>query len=206
MWKEIGLREGRIVVGSRYRRASNLPIPVPLSQGAGKERIPRAGSPSPLRLLSSPPRNTWRRSQGWGQSRAVTFPPPNSGPTAARHGGAGGITRGLGTEGRGGGKEGASGGSSWLFKLCAREGAGSVLPPPPARGSARPGVLSLASILCGSYAHFPLGSRPARIPIPSPVSISPCAGAPPAPSLLTGSPARRERKVNGQPNHKDKLP
>ena len=49
-------------------------------------------------------------------------------------------------------------------------------------------------------------SLSARIPIPSPVSISPCAGAPPAPSLLAGSPARRERKVNGQPNHKDKLP
>lgn len=49
------------------------------------------------------------------------------------------------------------------------------------------------------YAHFPLGSRPARVPIPSPVSISPCARAPPAPSLLPGSPARRERKVNGQP-------
>lgn len=92
------------------------------------------------------------------------------------------------------------------LKFEAGEEADSVLSQPPACGSARPGVLSFAVILGRSYAHFPLGSRPARVPIPSPVCIFPCARAPPAPSLLAGSPARRELKVNGQRNHKDKLP
>lgn len=92
------------------------------------------------------------------------------------------------------------------LKFEAGEAAGSVLPQPPARGSASAGVLGFAVILCPSYAHCPLGSRPARVPIPSPVCIFPCARAPPTPSLLAGSPPRRERKVNGEPNHKDKLP
>lgn len=85
------------------------------------------------------------------------------------------------------------------LKFAAGGGASSVFPRPPARGSAPRGRLSLASSLGASSRHFPAGSRPRGSQIPSPVSIPPCARAPPAPSLRAGSPARRERKVNARP-------
>lgn len=61
-----------------------------LSHGTGEERIPRVGSSSPLRPISHPHRGKpggGRRSGG--QSRVITSPHPNSGPTAAGHGAAG---------------------------------------------------------------------------------------------------------------------
>lgn len=132
--------------------------------------------------------------------------PSNSGPTPARGGWAGGMTRGLDTGRWGGGRNRASGGSSSLFKVCGRRRS-RLCPPPnlphgPGRGlaarlgrvaSASPSSSARPTATCLS-APAPRGSR-----IPSPVSIPPCGRAPPAPSLRAGSPARREQKVNEQP-------
>lgn len=79
-------------------------------------------------------------------------------------------------------KNGASGGPPGCLKFVAGPLKPRLLPP----RFERP----LPSPLPPSQ----LGSQ-----IPSPVSIPPCARAPPAPSLRSGSLARRERKVNGQP-------
>lgn len=77
----VGGRKGRTAVGSKHRQASKLPSPGAwIRHRAGKERIARVGGPSQLRLLSSPPREAWRGSQGWGQRPAAARPHPTRGP------------------------------------------------------------------------------------------------------------------------------
>lgn len=151
-------------MGSRHRRASNPQSQLCwLDQRAGKKHIPRAGSPSPLPPLCSHHRKP-REDRGVGHSPAIissiqtAVPPQPGGARRAERP-----------------KDGAPGDEEEArkalqvaplrsLKFEEGEGADSILPLPPPRGSARPGRLSLDLFLGGSSALFPLGSRRARVP------------------------------------------
>lgn len=187
----VGAREDRILVGSRHRHTSNPPMPVRLAQPQGREGKARGG-PSPLPLRSSPPPKAGRGSQGGGRDRR-SIPTSKLGAQWCPARCVGRNDRGMGTTGWGGGKKGASGGSS-LFKVCGRQR--SRLRPPPAASPRFRSARTPQPRPLPRRVLRPLPSR-AREPL-DPLQPSQCPSAP-APSLRAGSPARRERKVNGQP-------
>lgn len=96
----VGGRKGKIVVGSRYRRASKPPRPVAFAQAQGREGAhPEGGLPFPSPAASI---RTAESLEGITEVGAETggYPSPSSsGPTPARGGWAGGMTGGLGTGG-----------------------------------------------------------------------------------------------------------
>lgn len=164
-------RVGPGKVGSRWGLDTGK-LPAPQSQlrwlhhRAEEERIPRAGSPSPLPPLSFPSRKTWRGPQGGAESGSYLSPselgthcslavrPEDGAP-------------GDGEEAR----TALQVAPPRSLKFAAGEGTDSVLLLPPARSSARPH-------LGGSSAHFPLGSHPTRSRIPSGLHPSPRPRAP----------------------------
>lgn len=173
-----------------------------LQRRAEEERIPRAGS-SPAPAARVPTAGAWGGSQGGAESGGY-LSPSELRPTAAGRGGRAVRPQDWAT---GYGKEART--ALQVAPPCSLKFAAGEEPTRSSHSSRRP---RLGRINSGSPhprrvrrplplgAPAPLGSR-----IPSLVSIPPSARAP-APSLCAGSPTRRERKVNGQPNHKDKLP
>lgn len=118
-------------VGSRWGLdTGKLPTPNPRSLGSATG--PGRGAASPLRLLASPPRRAWKGSQGGGRVRRLPLPMHTRGPLPP---GAAGRNDPR-TRRRGDGEEGRRApqvASPRCLKFAVDEGAGSVLPPPPAR-------------------------------------------------------------------------
>lgn len=165
-----------------------------VDQAQGREGAHREGGrPFPAQAALIPTAGSLERIAGVGAETGGCPSPSNSRPTPALGGEAGGMTRGLGTGGWGEDENGASGGSSSLFKVCGRQKSRLCAPQCRRLASASPSSPARPTATSLS-APAPRGSR-----IPSPASIPPCARAPPAPSLRAGSPARREQKVNEQP-------
>ena len=129
----VGSTKGKVAVGSRPRQASTPPTPFAFAQARDREGArPEGGSPLPAPALI-PAAESLQSVAGVGAETGGYPSPSDSGPTPAPRGGAGGMTRGLGTGGWGGGRNRASGGSSSLFKVCGRRR--SRLCPPTAAGS-----------------------------------------------------------------------
>lgn len=160
------------MLGSRHRQASNAQSQLCwLGQRAGKEHIPRAGGPSLLPPLSSHHREP-REDRGVRHSPAVVSSIQTAVPP--QPGGAGRAERpkdGAREEEEEEARKALQVAPPRSLKFEEGEGADSILPLPPPRGSARPGRLSLALFLGGSSALFPLASHRARVlgsPLQSP--------------------------------------
>lgn len=194
----IGGRKGKIVVGSRHRQASKPPSPVAFARAQGRLGVhPEGGLPFPAQAALIPTAGSLEGIAGVGADTGGYQSLSNSGPTPARGGGAGGMTRGLGTGEWGGGKNGASGGSSSSFKVCGRQR--SRLCPPCAGGSTLRSAGSPQPRLLPQRVLPPLPSRlPPRAgpgsPLLSPSLPVPVPERPPLPPSALDLPHDVSRK------------